>query len=150
MNTERLLKLADFIEALPAERVDMNGWVLERRDDADEFGEGAYWEEVSCDTNQETIALLGSSCDTAGCIAGWACHMHPSEISISHFNLGVSASRILGLDFDERDNLFYHAAWPRDLKQAYGSPLKDRNTVVATAIRRFVSCGGDWSNEPNQ
>jgi hypothetical protein len=56
MNTERILLLADFIESLPDERLDMCFWAKDV--DGDE----------NLDVSPETVL---HNCGTAACIGGW-------------------------------------------------------------------------------
>lgn len=85
MNTQEMIRLADFIEKV----------------DDDAFDMSYYW-------NPESKSV----CGTAGCLAGWHAHMTKKRIgNMVHFNWQYEAGRDLGITTTQGQLLFSSAGW---------------------------------------
>ena len=113
MNTPRLNHLADFLDALPPERFDMNTF----------FGRGLHYHEPA------GALLTDHECGTTACIAGWAIVKwapdHPHDGAC--FTL---AKDLLDLTERQADNLFYPYV---------ASPVS--NSRAAQALRNLAETG---------
>lgn len=101
---QRLLKIADAIEAAPSDRFDMGTWIRRKVRGAE-----SYTESVTA------AKKLNDSCGTAGCIAGWTVGVfpragNPNLIEANSWRRSYSiedhAKRILDLTDVEADSLF--------------------------------------------
>lgn len=118
----------------------------------------------------DSVGLLKPTCNTVGCIAGWAAaitwmdrnqglSLANDEIDpiVDVFRSVDASARVLDLSHRQATELFYPDpswgygdGWPEDLlfrlrKLRPQRPAYAR--VVAEGIDRFIACGGDWSNE---
>lgn len=145
MNTERLLKLADYMETLPDGRVDMSLW----RDLPDELTDRIK--------DGEEISLSGQECGTVACVLGHACTipefikdglemrirrsegMIDIEITYSVYSYWSAASVFFDIPFDHATYLF--GSYPKAITFYGMDKLSPKG--IAAGIRRYVSHGGD-------
>lgn len=97
MNHERMLKVADAIEANP---------------DHFSMADFYYGEPGTPYTRKDPDDALSlddalTYCGTKACIAGWALHLWPAE-NDKAVCLSSGAAGILGLDYDDADEIFYN------------------------------------------
>lgn len=88
MNKERILKLADHIEKM----------AYTGPDDA---GSGDYPDDFNAETPTFNMAFYMNSCETAGCIAGWAAHLFGKKSDKPIYDHADVAAKVLGLDWNE-------------------------------------------------
>lgn len=158
MNRESFQKIKDHIHANP-KRVDMEVYIDHKADGGD-----------LCELSEIAIRVRDRDdyypdCGTVGCIAGWAAVlMGKAGPSIRHSgicDIKDTAMRALDITLAQAERLFYVAAWPKDLQNAYNSAVNgnlvvrrgvyvretDRREVadiVIQAIDRFVATDGKW------
>lgn len=112
MNKKRMLELADHIETLHPSRFSMDMWFkrFRRARDGRKIGGSDRWVETA--DMMKVAREMSHTCDTAGCIAGWAIALHPQagRHAIRSTPYGYKpkehAAAILGLDFEEANALF--------------------------------------------
>jgi hypothetical protein len=145
MNKERLLKLATFLDTVPAEKFDLKDW----RRSGGEVEEG----NLSSDVTDEQ--LLGD-CGTTACAFGWACTMPEFQALGLHYDGGTPC---LVYNTGQRGSLGHprYYAWDAiaelfDLGSVGRSFLFSGHTYpdngkgvahVAARIRRVVEVGVD-------
>lgn len=98
MNRERVLKLAHFIEEHP-EKFHVTSWFS--GPGSDEIYDETDWLPLI-----SKLDFLSDHCGTTGCFAGTAIALWPSEVG-KEDSFESAGQRILGLDFDEAQDLFY-------------------------------------------
>lgn len=118
LTKQRLLKVADAVEAAPPDRFNMGTWLTIR-------GKETFPE------SPRLAQKLNNSCGTAGCIAGWTVAVFPragKPDAGRDYNISHHAERILGLSDEEASALFL-------------SGFQMNNRKAAERIRRAVADG---------
>lgn len=160
MNTELLLKVRKAILAKPT-RLRMSNWIVDEErllansvvgfgitiktkkgrkvlDFSDESGGG--W-------NEPADHPL-PSCNTVGCIAGWACILagFQTRESLGENGVNYKAVRLLNIKSYESSRLFYVDNWPPQFKDQYLDPktktAKQRASIAAARIAFFIKTNG--------
>lgn len=108
LTKQRLLKIADAIEAAPADRFDMRTFLSVQGNE-------------ELDAESPALAKkLTTSCGTSGCIAGWTVAVFPRAgrpDADRFYDIQDHAARILDLDTDEVADLF-HSGWQMNARKA--------------------------------
>ena len=89
---------------------------------------------------------LAPPCGTAGCIAGWAVILgHPElkpEEAKYRYDIHKEAQKLLGVDYDTLDKLYYTPYWPEPYKSdLQTTDLQKRAEVTAARIDHFIATG---------
>jgi hypothetical protein len=134
MNVERLLKLADHIEALPPEKFEMGDYFCRLVFDVDDPSKVVG----HAHEKHPTRSFLDEGCGTAACIAGHAVHLFADDedwervVVSSSLKAHDVASGLLGLSHTQASYLFYGEWAPQQLM-----PDSERysRTRAAAAIR---------------
>lgn len=126
MKKENMLKLADFLDNLPEFRFDIGYWIAEYDENLDDY------------CNGHIIDL--EDCNTAGCIAGWACALmndNSYEVEFDHYteeyeyqSVEDEAAYFLGLESYEARRLFIpneNSVWAK-YAEDYGIVFHDYGT----------------------
>jgi hypothetical protein len=109
MNKERMLKLANFIEKLPAHKFDMTNWAIDQ---------------ANTEMMIDCKAMNPHQCKTTGCIAGWAIFLFAEREPFVYDKCGgllpwrsppVEAELLLELNEDQVQDLFYGHGFEVDL-----------------------------------
>lgn len=132
LNIERLTILRDTIQALDPSRFDMANWVSSTDKDDRYRYQGVYASE------------LMHTCDTAGCIGGWAEALFLSESQI-RTSTSDQVGEVLGLSHRQRYDLFFPGAGPTPIE----SPELDQITqahAVETLTKLIETGEIDWSH----
>jgi hypothetical protein len=100
-------------------------------------------------------------CGTVACLAGWGAVMAELDKSPRIKKLRTAAAQIsfsvtdiaceyFDISAESGDRLFYENRWPEDLLDELGDSevgTAEYAEVAASAIDRFIACGGDWNND---
>ena len=133
MNTERILRLANFIESLPDERLDMCFWAKD--EDGDE-------------NLEQSPATVLHNCGTAACIGGWTEALFNPGRSTFLGTQGLwdespaavvptdSAGDLLGLTVAQAHDLFMPPMTEPRLSWSDITP-----TIAADTLRRLAETG---------
>jgi hypothetical protein len=139
MNVERLLKLADHIEALPPEKFEMGDYFCRLVFDVDDPSKVVG----RADEEQVTREFLNEECGTAACIAGHAVHLFGGDedwecvTANSGWATHDVASGLLGLSHTQASYLFFGEWAPQQLM-----PDSERySRARAAAAIRDVAAG---------
>lgn len=141
MNEERMLKLADVIEAQPEHfdiRVIASG-TKEISAASHAPGWTPLWKAI-------TDADL-TACGTSACYAGWAAHLWGADIRNMNGTFTEVGCELLGLDAHDTDSMGLFVAAVRDAHQAAGL-LRDLVSGV-TQFQDIVSFGSDRDEADN-
>jgi hypothetical protein len=124
MNKERMLKLADFIEALPPKQFNMQFWAVNNNN-------------VSGRRDVDPKTINPHQCGTTACIAGWAVYLFAKRDPVDQnywISFGEEAQDLLGLTLDQRENLFLSDCWGE-------APEHITREMAAAKIRKMVASG---------
>lgn len=142
---KRVMILSAFIASLPKRKFDIGDWGSTRK--RSDLLDGPIFtvkqrirEETGrfCLTSRE-VQKLGTDakgdwslvCNTRFCIAGWVCFLWPKLVDPQE-DIEDNAKRILGLDHDEAEELFYPSfgQTPKD------TPKRASEVIATYAVRR--------------
>lgn len=145
MNVENMLKLADFLESLPApEHFNMDYWVSKFENHELLLGKQiVHHEALEAFQVKVSFDIVGE-CNTAGCIAGWAAiydakyndnwDIKTDELDYGHyleedFDYEIFASNWLGLNTCDAHRLFFpsnkDSVWNKYSSEFGNSYIKD-------------------------
>lgn len=137
LTKKRLLRIADEIEAAPADRFNMGSWIQRKV-------KTAWGRQVSYDESVDAAKKLLTSCGTAGCVAGWTVGVFPRAGNPNHFQWSYSiedhATRILDLSPEEAWALFHTGMQMNNRKAAE----RIRKAVETGVIERVGPRGGKY------
>lgn len=136
LTKQRLLKIADAIEAAPADRFDMGTWL--RRKVIEPWGRTIDFTESPANASK-----LTTSCWTAGCIAGWTVGVFPRAGKpdlLRWYSIEEHATRILDLTLAEADALFRTGMQMNNKAAA----KRIRKAVEQDSIEKVGPRGGRW------
>lgn len=129
MNTDRLLKLADFLDTVPVKKFDLSHWI--------------GWDELDFETRPPTLDDLEHNCHTTACAIGWACTIPEFQDAGLVLDDGEpffdghwdtqAAANFFDIEYLEASHLFYSSA--------YRGNNRTRPSTVAKRIRKLVSDG---------
>jgi hypothetical protein len=113
VNRDRILKVADVIEANP-EHFDMTLYFNDAAARAYQEQTGASVCSsaspfVTPEVGVEVLATvdLTNTCGTTACIAGWAMHLWPADVTEKNLPYSIIAADLLDIDYKLADDLFY-------------------------------------------
>jgi hypothetical protein len=134
MDKKQLLKLANFMEKVPSEKFNMSAFAITELDD--------------CTTAKQML----KGCDTAACLAGWTVLMRGYCVTKDEYakrkhrkmlSISERAAKILRLDVEEEEKLFYVSYWPPEFRQRfYSLPDTDTRLQIAIDLLRYLAQGG--------
>lgn len=131
MNTENILKLAAFLEALPPENFDMNYWFFDHGTRSQlRAGQGRFDREVF-----SPEAAVG--CGICACIGGWTEIVFPRSDGVEHL---TAVREALDLKLGQTSALCYPDFRPEN------GPAKAAPDRAARVLRHLAATGEvDWS-----
>lgn len=126
MNIELLQRIRQHILEKP-NRFLMGDWIV--RDN----GIGVF-----SDDREEEIPF--AECGTAACVAGWACLLGGKRDTLSPSSDG---RHLLGLTWDQSENLFFEDQWPDPFHRRYRSANshEEQVQIAADRIEHFIKTG---------
>jgi hypothetical protein len=128
INVDLLNKVADHIEQRH-EEFDMEHWQWKRKP--------SVLTKILWYLRDEGMPF----CGTTRCIAGWSCVLAGTKAE----NTPATAQRLLGLNLEQAQRLFYLNNWPKRFRDQYdgGRRYTDAGAwVAAERIRHFIATNG--------
>ena len=133
-NKKQLLKLADFLEIVPANKVCMGSWA--------NLGDL----EKECATQEDML----HTCGTTACLAGWAViangycvteKARAEKKQIRTLDIADRAARRLGLTYDQQQALFYRSGWPKEFQFQLDFSYEQGKKLAIARVRHMAETG---------
>ena len=100
------------------------------------------------------------TCNTTACIGGWAVVLHENSTPVAEYykraevdfvfgeKVEPLATEFLGLDYEQKERLFYDENWPWEFESRFRDAERDKNKtlmaqIAAERIDHFIATNGE-------